>query len=106
MSGRETAFAGAAECDLGVTGLGVLDLQAQAITRALDDAGLRLADVDGLATNNVGRFSTTEVADALGLRPAWVDSTFAGGSVFESYVARAAQAIGAGQAEVVVVSYA
>ncbi len=100
------AIVGAAECDLGVTGAGVLELQVQAVTRALADAGLSLADVDGLATNNVGRFSTNEVADQLGLRPAWVDSTFVGGSAFEAYVGRAVQAIEAGQAQVVVISYA
>ncbi|MGA4545201.1 acetyl-CoA acetyltransferase [Uniformispora flossi] len=100
------AIAGAAECDLGSTGLSVLELQVQAVTRAVADAGLRLSDVDGLATNNVGRFSTTSLADCLGLRPAWVESSFVGGSAFEAYVARAVQAIAAGQAEVVVVSYA
>ncbi len=100
------ALVGASECDLGVTGRTVLELQVQAVTRALSDAGLALSDVDGLATNNVGRFSTNEVADQLGLRPAWVDSSFVGGSAFESYVARAAQAIATGQASVVVVSYA
>jgi acetyl-CoA acetyltransferase len=100
------AVVGAAECDLGVTGRSVLELQVQAITRALADAGLTLADVDGLATNNVGRFSTNELADQLGLRPAWVDSTFVGGSAFEAYVGRAVQAIEAGQAQVVVISYA
>ncbi len=100
------ALVGAAECDLGKTGRSVLELQVQAVTRALADAGLTLADVDGLATNAVGRFSTTELADQVGLRPAWVDSSFVGGSAFEAYVARAAQAITAGQASVVVVSFA
>lgn len=100
------AIAGAEECDLDGTGLSVLDLQVQAVTRALDDAGLSLRDVDGLATNNLGRFSTTVLADHLGLRPRWVESSFVGGSAFEAYVGRAAQAIGAGQAAVVVISYA
>lgn len=99
------ALVGAAECDLGVTGRGVLELQVQAITRALADAGLSLADVDGLATTTIGRFSTTELADQLGLRPTWVDATSVGGSSYESHVARAAQAISAGQASVVVVSF-
>ena len=62
--------------------------------------------MDGLATNNIGRFSTTELADQLRIQPAWVDSSFVGGSAFEAYVARAAQAIAAGQASVVVVSFA
>ncbi len=100
------ALAGAAECDLGRTGRSVLELQVQAVTRALADAGLTVADVDGLATCNVGRFSTTDLADHLGIRPAFAESSFLGGSAFESYVARAAQAVSAGQASVVVVSYA
>ncbi|WP_327011259.1 thiolase [Dactylosporangium sp. NBC_01737] len=96
---------GAAESDLGVTGKTALHLQTQAITRALADAGLRLADVDGLATNGVSRFSTTQVAEHLGLRPRWTDSTFAGGSAPLLYAGHAVQAIQAGQASVVVISY-
>jgi acetyl-CoA acetyltransferase len=100
------AIAGAAECDLGQTGRSILELQTQAVTRALADAGLTLADVDGVATNGISRFSATQLADYLGLQPAWCDSTFAGGAVFEMYVARAAQAIAAGQCTTVVISYA
>jgi acetyl-CoA acetyltransferase len=100
------AIVGVAESDLGVTSTSILTLQAQAITRALADAGLTLSDVDGLATSGVSRFSATQVADYLGIQPAWCDSTFAGGSAYEMYVARAVQAIEAGQASVVVVSFA
>ncbi|SNY66744.1 thiolase C-terminal domain-containing protein [Paractinoplanes atraurantiacus] len=100
------AIAGAAECDLGKTGLDVLTLQSQAVIRALTDAGLTLSDVDGLATNNIGRFPVIQLAEYLGLRPRWCDSTFVGGSAFEMYVARAAQAIDAGQCSTVVISYA
>jgi acetyl-CoA acetyltransferase len=100
------AIVGAAECDLGVTGLPVLTLQAQAVTRALVDAGLGLGDVDGLATNGAGRFPVAQVADSLGLDLAWSDSSFAGGAVFEMYVARAAQAIESGQCSTVVISFA
>lgn len=100
------AVAGAAESDLGVTGRSILSLQAQAVTRALADAGLSLADVDGFATSGVSRFSTAQVAEYLGLRPSWTDSTFAGGSAYEMYVARAVQAIEAGQCSIVVISYA
>ncbi|HET8971148.1 MAG TPA: hypothetical protein VFN19_08830, partial [Candidatus Nanopelagicales bacterium] len=106
MSSAAVALAGVAECDLGRTGRSVLELQVQAVTRALADAGLALADVDGLATNAVGRFATTELADQLRIRPGWAESSFVGGSAFESYVARAAQAVAAGQASVVVVSFA
>lgn len=96
---------GAAESDLGVTGKTALHLQTQAVTRALADAGLRLADVDGLATNGVSRFSATQVAEHLGLRPRWTDSTFAGGSAPLLHVGHAVQALRAGQASVVVISF-
>lgn len=100
------AIVGAAESDLGVTGLSVLGLQTQAVTRALDDAGLSLVDVDGIATTGVSRFSATQLADHFGITPTWTDSTFAGGSAFEMYVARAVQAIEAGQCSTVVISFA
>jgi acetyl-CoA acetyltransferase len=100
------AIVGAAESDLGVTDLSILTLQTQAVTRALADAGLTLRDVDGLATTGVARFSATQLADHLGLVPTWTDSTFGGGSAYEMMVARAAQAIEAGQASVVVISFA
>ncbi|MEU8243073.1 thiolase [Actinoplanes missouriensis] len=103
---RGVAIAGAAECDLGRTGKSILELQTQAVTRALADAGLTLADVDGIATNGISRFSATQLADHLGRQPAWSDSSFAGGAVFEMYVARAVQAIEAGQCTTVVISYA
>jgi acetyl-CoA acetyltransferase len=101
-----TAIVGAAESDLGVTNSSVMTLQAQAITRALADADLKLSDVDGIATSGVSRFSATQVADYLGLQPSWCDSTFAGGSAYEMYIARASQAISAGQAETIVISFA
>ncbi|GAA1846335.1 acetyl-CoA acetyltransferase [Actinomadura bangladeshensis] len=100
------AIVGAAECDLGVTNRSILGLQAQAVSRALADAGLGLRDVDGIATTGVSRFSATQLADYFGIEPRWTDSTYAGGSVYEMFVARAAQAIQAGQAETVVITFA
>lgn len=100
------SIVGAAESDLGITGKSILTLQAQAITRALDDAGLSLADVDGFATTGVSRFSCAQLADYFGIEAVWNDSTFAGGSAYEMMVARSAQAIEAGQATTVVISFA
>ncbi|MEV6968245.1 thiolase [Hamadaea sp. NPDC051192] len=100
------AIVGAAECDLGRTGRPAYHLLAQAVTRALADAGLPPSAVDGIATTGVGRFPATQLAEQLGICPSWTDSTTAGGSVFEMYVARAAQAIAAGQCTVVVIAYA
>ncbi|WP_122816876.1 acetyl-CoA acetyltransferase [Nocardioides pantholopis] len=100
------AIVGAAESDLGVTDSSIMTLQTQAVTRALADAGLTLADVDGIATAGVSRFSATQLADYFGIVPTWTDSTFAGGSAYEMYVGRAAQAIAAGQCSTVVISFA
>ena len=105
MPSREAVIAGVAESDLGETGLSLLALHTQAATRALADAGLTLADVDGLATNGVGRFPTTQLAEYLGVHPRWTDSSFAGGSVLTGYVGKAAEAIRAGLADVVLVSW-
>lgn len=100
------AIVGVAESDLGITNKSILTLQTQAITRALADAGLTLADVDGLATTGISRFSATQLADYFAIEPKWTDSTFAGGSAYEMMVARAAQAIEAGQATTIVISFA
>jgi acetyl-CoA acetyltransferase len=102
---RRPVIVGVAESDLGVTGKTILGLQTQAILAALDDAGLALSDVDGLFTTGVSRFSATLVAEYLGIFPTWTDSTMAGGSSFEIFVAHAAEAIRAGRCEVAVVSY-
>jgi acetyl-CoA acetyltransferase len=98
------AIAGVAESDLGITGKTTLQLHAQAILGALADAGLKLSDVDGLATTGVSRFPVTQMAEYLGIRPRWMNGTFAGGASYEIFAAHAAQAIAAGLCEVVVLS--
>ena len=99
------AIAGVAESSLGVTGKTILELQAEAVVGALDDAGLALGDVDGLFTNGAGQFSASQVAEYLGLAPSWTDSTMAGGASYELFVARAAEAVHAGLVDVALVSY-
>lgn len=101
----DVAIVGVAESDLGETGSSILRLQTQAIRAALDDAGLSLRDVDGLCTNGLTRFSTTQLAEYLGIRPTWTDSTFAGGASYELFVGRAVEAIRAGRCEVVLIAY-
>ena len=103
---QDVFIVGAAECDLGVTTKSILELQSQAVTRALADAGLTTQDVDGIATNGISRFSATQLADYLGIVPSFTDSTFAGGSSFEIYVARAVEALRSGQCSTVVISFA
>jgi acetyl-CoA acetyltransferase len=85
----------------------VPQLEARMVREALADAGLALADVDGLCTNNaLGWAASLELAERLGISPRWTDTTQTGGSSFEIHVQHAAAAIALGQAEVVVVVYA
>jgi acetyl-CoA acetyltransferase len=98
------AIVGVAESDLGVTNKTTLQLHAQAILGALDDAGLELAEVDGVATTGISRFPVTTLAEYLGVQPRWMDGTFAGGASYEIFAGAAARAIQAGLCDVVIVS--
>lgn len=88
MAGREAAIVGVGESGLGVTGHSIYQLQTQASLAALEDAGLRMADVDGLATTGVERFSTAAMAEYWGLQPAWVSSTMEGARPSSSWWGR------------------
>ncbi|SBT94342.1 Acetyl-CoA acetyltransferase [Streptomyces sp. DI166] len=80
-------------------------LHAQAARRALADAGLDRARIDGLASAGTGVLAPVEIAEYLGLRPTWVDSTSVGGSTWEVMAAHAADAIAAGHANAVLLVY-
>ena len=80
-------------------------LHAQAARRALADAGLDRSLVDGLASAGTGTLAPVEIAEYLGLRPTWVDSTSVGGSTWEVMAAHAADAIAAGHANAVLLVY-
>ena len=91
-----------------VSPTGVLDshgraLEAAVVKEALADAGLTLADVDGVCHP----MSSIQFAEYLGIRnPVFTDSTMTGGSSFEVHVEHAAAAIAAGLCDVVVGVYA
>ncbi|MGW1769380.1 thiolase C-terminal domain-containing protein [Streptomyces sp. NPDC002073] len=80
-------------------------LHAQAARRALADSGLDRSVVDGLASAGLGTLAPVEVAEYLGLRPTWVDSTAVGGATWEVMAAHAADAIAAGHANAVLLVY-
>jgi acetyl-CoA acetyltransferase len=80
-------------------------LHAQAARRALADAGMDRSLVDGFASAGLGTLPPAEVAEYLGLRPTWVDSTAVGGSTWEVMAAHATDAIAAGHAEAVLLVY-
>jgi acetyl-CoA acetyltransferase len=111
MSGRKrgsVAVVGAAESDLGLVAplTSPVDLIAQATMRALDDAGLKLSDVDGLfvAATQV-RMGPMALAEYLRIKPKYFDGTIIGGSSFMSHVTHAQAAIEAGLCEVAVIAY-
>ncbi len=102
------AIIGAAESDIGAVAalMSPIDLMAQGIERALADAGLTLADVDGVfSATSQARTSVMSLVEYLGLPDAFVDSTIVGGSSFEIHVAHAQAALAAGLCSVAVIAY-
>jgi acetyl-CoA acetyltransferase len=103
---RRVAVIGAALSDVGrVDEKSPFALHAQATRAAVADAGLTRGDVDGFASNGTGALNPIEVAEYIGLKPTWIDSTGVGGGTWEVMAAHAADAIAMGHADVVVLSY-
>ncbi|MFE0103372.1 acetyl-CoA acetyltransferase [Streptomyces sp. NPDC059009] len=104
--GRKVAVAGIALSDCGrVDEATPYALHAQAARRALADSGLGREVIDGIASAGLGTLAPVEVAEYLGLKPRWVDSTSVGGSTWEVMAAHAADAIAAGRANAVLLVY-
>ena len=102
------AIVGAAESDIGQVGPGfnVIDLMAQGITRALDDCGLSLKDVDGLiCASTQSRTSPLNLAEYLGISPPYIDGTIIGGSSFMFHIQHAMAALQLGLCNVAVIAY-
>ncbi|MFM9942585.1 MAG: acetyl-CoA acetyltransferase [Hyphomicrobiaceae bacterium] len=102
------AIVGVAESDLGqvADGLTPIDLMAQGITRALDDCGLKLQDIDGLfCATTQARTSALSLCETLGIDPPVIGSTIIGGSSFEYHVEQAMAAIQLGQCSVAAIAY-
>jgi acetyl-CoA C-acetyltransferase len=88
------------------------EIQAECVRGVLADAGLEPGDVDGLCTGATfgseggSQLEIIDLAEYLGIRPRWYDSTDTGGAAFISHAGHAALAIAAGLVDVVVVTYA
>ena len=104
MKPKSIAIVGTAE----TTNLGVIpdtseiQLHADAALNAIADAGLKPADIDGIAT--AGETPVT-VAHYLGLTPKWVDGTAVGGCSFMIHVRHAAAAIESGLCKTVLITH-
>ena len=108
MARGSVAIVGAAESDLGAVAalMSPIDLMAQGIHRALNDAGLTLKDVDAVfCATTQARTSAMSLVEYLGLPNAYTDSTIVGGSSFEIHVAHAHAALEAGLCNVAVIAY-
>ncbi|MEP7024434.1 MAG: thiolase, partial [Actinomycetota bacterium] len=98
-------IAGAAETNqLGrLPGYSTLGLHIEGALNAVADAGLTLADIDGIAT--VSSPGPVQVAHALGITPDWIDGTGVGGTSFLLHVRHAAAAIRAGYAHTILITH-
>src|ERR1700753_3928109 len=104
MPHNTVAVVGAAE----TTKLGVIpdmsqiQLHADAALNAMEDAGLRPKDIDGVATAGD---SPVQTAHYLGITPTWVDGTSVGGCSFMIHVRHAVAAIESGLAKTILITH-
>lgn len=103
----KTAIVGTGHAGFGEAhGLTAYDIMAQAGLAAVADAGLSLADVDGLfCTMMEDSMPALMAAEYLGIQPRFVDGTMTGGSSFVNYLTSAAMALDAGLCDVALIVY-
>lgn len=106
LRGR-TAIVGVGQAGIGEAhGFSAMEILAQAATQAVADAGLSMQDIDGLATcSSAASMWALPVAEYLGLRPQFIDSTMLGGSSFIAHLMPAMLALESGQCNAVLVCY-
>ncbi|MGE4281624.1 MAG: thiolase [Magnetospirillum sp.] len=106
MRGK-AAIVGAATFGCGeAPGFTDMELLARAARMAVEDAGLTMADIDGLCTASASATMwAMPVIEYLGIRPTYVDGTMIGGSSFIAHLLPAMRALEAGQCSAVLVCY-
>ena len=102
-----TAIVGTATFGEGSSpGYSAIDLAVAASVRALNQANLTPADVDGLFIGLPDDFlSGLSLAEYLGIRPRVADNNRTGGSAFQTHVQHAALALDAGECDVALIAY-
>ena len=101
---KSVAIVGVAESDeIGlVPNKSALTLHMEATRNAIADAGLTVGDIDGFLTAGYWGY---DVAEYLGIKPRYTDSTSVGGSSFVIDIAHAMAAINAGYCEVALITH-
>jgi acetyl-CoA C-acetyltransferase len=84
-----------------------LQIKAESAARALEDAGLTWADVDGIydAGDGGGMMNGLTIAEYFGLKPSVINTTGVGGSSYEFHAAHAKRDIAAGKCKVALLTY-
>lgn len=83
-----------------------LQIQAESVIMALEDAGLTKKDVDGLFSSSMSvRMANLSLADYMDMYPRYADDTSVGGASFEFHLGHALTAIAAGRIDVAVIAY-
>jgi acetyl-CoA C-acetyltransferase len=87
-------------------GVTALQIKADSAARALEDAGLKWSDVDGLydAQDGAG-MSGLSLSEYFGFKPNVIDTTAVGGSSYEFHAAHARRAIAVGKCKVALLTY-
>lgn len=103
----KTAIVGTGTFGIGeAPGYTAMELAATAGLLALEDAGLRLSDVDGLSVVVPSEsMSGLALAEHYGIHPRMLNNNRSGGSAFMTHAIAAALAIEAGLCEVVLIAY-
>ena len=101
------AIVGIATAGLGeAPGRSSIELLGEAVKAALLDAGIKITDVDGLFVNtSVHSHPASTVAEYLGVRPRWSESSNMGGASFVAYALTAAAALKLGLCKVALICY-
>ena len=103
----KTAVVGLAESGCGMaSGWSAMEIMANSVHDALDDAGIKLNEVDGVfAATAFHSMAAMSLSEYLGLKPKFADGSQIGGSSFLSHILTAALALDAGLINVAVVAY-
>ena len=103
----KTAVVGLAVSGCGMaSGWSAMEIMANSAHDALDDAGIKLNEVDGVfAATAFHSMAAMSLSEYLGLKPKFADGSQIGGSSFLSHILTAALALDAGLINVAVVAY-